>query len=84
MNDNDLAAIIVAVAAVIGVGLNVRLGAAQRQRIDQPVADLDETIAKVKANGGTVLFGPVDIPGGGRIANCTDPQGAAFALHWRA
>jgi predicted enzyme related to lactoylglutathione lyase len=48
------------------------------------VADLDETIDKVKANGGTVLFGPVDIPGGGRIANCTDPQGAAFALHWRA
>lgn len=28
--------------AVIGVGMNVRLGAAERSRIDQPVADLDE------------------------------------------
>ncbi|RPI44748.1 MAG: biotin--[acetyl-CoA-carboxylase] ligase [Betaproteobacteria bacterium] len=30
-------------AAVIGVGLNVRLGAAEKQRIDQPAADLSET-----------------------------------------
>jgi BirA family transcriptional regulator, biotin operon repressor / biotin---[acetyl-CoA-carboxylase] ligase len=29
-------------AAVIGVGLNIRLGAEQRQRIDQPAADLTE------------------------------------------
>ncbi len=25
--------------------------------------------------------GPMDIPGGARIAQLTDPQGAAFALH---
>ena len=31
--------------------------------------------------GGTVAVGPEDVPGGGRIAQCTDPQGAAFAVH---
>jgi len=27
------------------------------------------------------MNGPMDVPGGGRIAQPTDPQGAAFALH---
>jgi len=35
----------------------------------------------VKANGGTVMNGPMDVPGGDRIAQCMDPQGAAFAIH---
>jgi predicted enzyme related to lactoylglutathione lyase len=48
------------------------------------VADLDAAVSTVKANGGTVIVGPMDIPGGGRIAMCLDPQGAPFALHWRA
>jgi predicted enzyme related to lactoylglutathione lyase len=26
-------------------------------------------------------MGPMDIPGGDSIAQCLDPQGAAFALH---
>ena len=45
------------------------------------VADLDETIEKTKSNGGKILNGPMDVPGG-RIAQCMDPQGAAFAVHW--
>ena len=28
-----------------------------------------------------VMNGPMDVPGGGRIAQLMDPQGAAFALH---
>lgn len=48
------------------------------------VADLDAAVARVKERGGQVIVGPMDIPGGGRIAICADPQGAAFALHWRA
>jgi hypothetical protein len=47
------------------------------------VADLEAAAARVKADGGKVLVGPMDIPGGGRIAICLDPQGANFALHWR-
>lgn len=38
----------------------------------------------VKSNGGTVLNGPMDVPGGDRIAQCMDPQGAAFAVHAKA
>jgi predicted enzyme related to lactoylglutathione lyase len=45
------------------------------------VADLDAAIEKTKAGGGQILNGPMDVPGG-RIAQCMDPQGAAFALHW--
>ena len=45
------------------------------------VADLDDTVARVKKCGGRVLNGPMEVPGGSRIAQCMDPQGAAFALN---
>ena len=32
-------------------------------------------------NGGQILNGPMDVPGGDRILNAIDPQGAAFSLH---
>lgn len=44
------------------------------------VPDIDEAIAKVKAAGGTVLNGPMDIPDDMRIAQCLDSQGAAIAF----
>lgn len=43
------------------------------------VDDLDEAMDKVRGNGGQVLNGPMEVPGG-RIAQCLDPQGAMFAL----
>lgn len=46
------------------------------------VSDLGAAVGRVKAGGGNV-FVENDIPGG-RIAMCTDPQGAMFALHWAA
>ena len=48
------------------------------------VPDADEAVERVKALGGQVLNGPMDVPGGDRIAQCMDPQGAAFAVHSRA
>lgn len=45
------------------------------------VADLDVALEKVRAGGGKVLNGPMVVPGGDRVAQCMDPQGAAFALH---
>lgn len=45
------------------------------------VDDLDATVAKVTQDGGQVVNGPMDVPGGDRIAQCVDPQGAMFALH---
>jgi len=44
------------------------------------VEDADATVAKAKAGGGDVPFGPEDMPEVGRIAVLTDPWGAAFAL----
>ena len=48
------------------------------------VPNVDEAAERVKALGGQVLNGPMDVPGGDRIAQCLDPQGAAFAVHARA
>jgi predicted enzyme related to lactoylglutathione lyase len=45
------------------------------------VDDLDAALERVKERGGQVLNGPMDVPGGDRVAQCLDPQGAAFALH---
>ena len=44
------------------------------------VADLDPTLAKVAELGGRVLNGPTVVPGGDRVAQCMDPQGAMFAV----
>lgn len=45
------------------------------------VTDLPQAIERVKANGGKILNGPMEVPGGDTIVNAMDPQGAAFSLH---
>lgn len=45
------------------------------------VDDLEGAIERVKANGGKILVGPMEVPGGDRIAQCFDAGGGAFALH---
>jgi predicted enzyme related to lactoylglutathione lyase len=45
------------------------------------VTDINEATEKVKEMGGTILNGPMEVPGGDWGAQCMDPQGAAFALH---
>lgn len=44
------------------------------------VDDIDAALARVQGSGGTVLFGPQEVPGGMWIINAADPQGALFAL----
>jgi predicted enzyme related to lactoylglutathione lyase len=44
------------------------------------VGSIDEAAARVQAKGGSVLHGPQDVPGGGWIVQCRDPQGGHFAL----
>jgi predicted enzyme related to lactoylglutathione lyase len=44
------------------------------------IGDIDLAAKRVKAGGGEVLNGPIEVPGGGWIAQCTDPQGAIFGL----
>lgn len=43
--------------------------------------DLDAAIKRATTKGAKVMHGPVDVPGGTRVAQLTDPQGAVFALH---
>lgn len=43
--------------------------------------DLEGSLARVKERGGTIVRGPMEVPGGDRVALCADPQGAAFAFH---
>jgi predicted enzyme related to lactoylglutathione lyase len=45
------------------------------------VDELDETIEKARARDAKLMVGPMDVPGGARVAILTDPQGAVFALH---
>jgi hypothetical protein len=46
------------------------------------VNDCDASVAEAGALGGELCKGPMDIPGVGRFAVMTDPQGAAFAVIW--
>lgn len=75
---------------IFGVG-DVRVGGMMTAPEDNPAPpawlyyvnmnDLDAALARATKHGAKVLNGPMDIPGGGRIAQLMDPQGAAFALH---
>ncbi|MDB5572807.1 MAG: hypothetical protein JWN93_3990 [Hyphomicrobiales bacterium] len=42
--------------------------------------EIDDAAGRVTANGGTILNGPHEVPGGMWIVQCLDPQGALFAL----
>jgi predicted enzyme related to lactoylglutathione lyase len=44
------------------------------------VGNIDAAVKRVKAGGGQVLEDPLEVSGGGWIVQCTDPQGAMFAL----
>ena len=45
------------------------------------VPDVDAAAERIKAKGGKILNGPMEVPGGDRVLSATDPQGAAFGLH---
>jgi predicted enzyme related to lactoylglutathione lyase len=44
------------------------------------VDDVDAGAERIKRAGGAIINGPMDVPGGSRVVQATDPQGAAFAL----
>lgn len=45
------------------------------------VPDVNAAVERIKANGGQILNGPMEVPGGDWIVNAMDPQGAMFSLH---
>jgi len=44
------------------------------------VSDIAAAAKRITDNGGTITFGPTEVPGGSWIVNAQDPQGAHFAL----
>ncbi|MBP0446062.1 VOC family protein [Roseomonas sp. SSH11] len=44
------------------------------------VEDIDTATERTRAGGGTVHYGPAEVPGGAFIIVASDPQGAAFGL----
>ena len=44
------------------------------------VDDIDASLAKTTELGGTVVFGPYDIPGTGRMGVLADPTGAMISM----
>lgn len=44
------------------------------------VDDVDQAVTRTKELGGSVVFGPYDIPKVGRMAVINDPSGAAISL----
>jgi predicted enzyme related to lactoylglutathione lyase len=45
------------------------------------VTDVDDAVERATGARGSVLTGPMDVPGGDRVAQLMDPHGAFFALH---
>ena len=45
------------------------------------VPDVHAAAERIKASGGTILNGPMEVPDGDWVVNAMDPQGAAFGLH---
>ena len=61
-------------------------GALMKRQFPQPVINttlvdsIDETLVKVAAAGGKVVFGPHEIPEVGTHAYCEDPEGNIFGV----
>ena len=75
---------------IYGVG-DKRLGGMFTKGKDMPmppswiyyihVDDVDAAVGRAKSKGAKVMNGPMDVPGGDRIAQLSDPQGVFFAMH---
>jgi predicted enzyme related to lactoylglutathione lyase len=46
------------------------------------VKNADAVATATPKQGGRIITGPMEVPGGDRITVGIDPQGAAFAVHW--
>jgi hypothetical protein len=68
---------------------SLAIGGMMNRPADMPVAAwlfyfgvpaIDAAVERVKAHGGRILNGPMEVPGGAWIVQALDPQGAMFAL----
>ncbi len=44
------------------------------------VDGIDAAVERIKANGGSLIMGPMEVPGGSWVLQAVDPEGAHFAL----
>ena len=68
----------------IGAVSGVAPGAPQGWRYYIRVPSISKAADNVKANGGSIAMGPMEVPGGDHIIIGHDPQGAEFALVGKA
>ena len=64
----------------IGAAMNAMPGSSPCWRFYFRVADIDTAHAAVETNGGTIVFGPEDVPGDEVILMAHDPEGTIFGL----
>jgi len=69
--------------AAAGIGPLVQEGQPSAWTLYFATADVDATAKLAGDRGGSVIAGPMDIPGNGRMAVAVDPSGAVFGL-WQA
>lgn len=62
----------------IGATMNVQPGDAPGWRFYFRTPDIEDTAKKVGEAGGSVLAGPMEVPGGDRIIIAKDPEGVVF------
>ncbi|GAA1849146.1 VOC family protein [Pseudonocardia ailaonensis] len=69
--------------AAAGIGPIMQEGQPSFWTLYLATRDVDATVKLVGDSGGGVIAGPMDIPGNGRMAVCTDATGGVFGL-WQA
>jgi hypothetical protein len=65
---------------MIGAIMTVPPGRRPAWKFAFGVADIDEAAGKIRAAGGTVRHGPVEVPGGAFAVMADDPDGAGFMV----
>ena len=80
MGDMGLYRFIKADGLVMGAAMDAMAGMPTGWSFYLRVANIDDALDTITLNGGRVLNGPIEIPGGEFTVNAIDPQGAMFAI----
>ena len=64
----------------VGAVMRAPPGAPKQWNFYFRVPDIDAAKAKIEARGGTILRGPMEVPGGEMVISAVDPEGVSFGL----
>ena len=65
---------------MIGAMMKARAGGHPSWNFCFKTDSVDRGLEAIKTGGGTVTFGPAEVPGGDRVVQALDPEGAAFMI----